>query len=432
MKKVYISLSANILHHGHIKLFEEARKYGNIIVGLLTDKAIAEFKNIPYLNFEQRKQILLNIKGVEKIIPQNEYDESINIKKYKPDYVIHGDDWKIGYDKVIRNKVINTLASYGGKLIELPYTKNISSTIINKYQNLNLITTDLRRSSLRRLLEIKNFLRFLEVHNPISALIAESTEIKKNGKYLTYDGFWSSSLTDSTSMGKPDSEYVDNSMRLNAINHIFDVTSKPLIFDGDTGGKIEHFEMRIKTIERAGISAVIIEDKTGLKKNSLLKNTKNQTQENKKFFSEKISIGKKAQLSSDFMIIARVESFILGKNLKDAISRANAYTEAGADGIMIHSKIKNPKKIFEFAKVFKKTFKDIPLVCVPSSYNQVTEKQLSDNGFNLVIYANHMLRASYPAMTKVALDILRYGRSEESDKYLMSIKDILNLIPGTK
>ena len=431
MKKVYISLSADTLHHGHMKLFEEARKHGSIIIGLLTDKAIAEFKNIPYLKFKQRKKILLNIKGVEKIVPQNEYDESINIRKYKPDYVIHGDDWKIGYDKVIRNRVINILESYGGKLIEIPYTKNISSTIINKYQNLNLITPDLRRSSLRRLLEIKNFLRFLETHNPISALIAENLEVNKKGKKISFDGFWSSSLTDSTSMGKPDNEYVDNSLRLTSINHIFDVTSKPLIFDADTGGKIEHFDMKIKTIERTGISAIIMEDKTGLKKNSLLENTKNQTQEDISVFAKKIAIGKKAQVSRDFMIIARIESFILGKKLNDAMKRAEAYLASGADGIMIHSKDKSPKEVFNFARSFKKSFKEIPLVCVPSTYNSVKEKELIKEGFNIVIYANHMLRGAYPAMLNVAKKILENGRAKEVENNLQSIKEILNLIPGT-
>lgn len=432
MKSVYISLSADTLHHGHMKLIEEGRKYGKIIIGLLTDKAISEFKNIPYLKYDQRKKILSNIKGVEKIVPQNEYDESINVKKFKPHYVIHGDDWKKGYDKIFRKRVLKVLSSYGGKLIELPYAKDISSTILNKYQNLNFATPDIRRSALRRLLESKNFLRFIEAHNPISALIAENLEIKKNGKKISFDGFWSSSLTDSTSMGKPDNEYVDNSLRLSSVNHIFDVTSKPLIFDADTGGKMEHFEMRIKTIERAGVSAIIIEDKTGLKKNSLLTDTKNQKQEDIAIFSKKISLGKKAQASQDFMIIARIESFILGKKLNDALKRAHAYIEAGADGIMIHSKNKNPKEVFSFAKAFRKNYKDIPLICVPSTYNQVREKELINNGFNIVIYANHMLRAAYPAMLDVASKILKNGRAKEAEKNLFSINNILNLIPGTK
>lgn len=429
---VYIGLTADSIHHGHMNLIEQGRKYGEITVGLLTDEAVADYKRIPYLNFEQRKKILLNIKGVITVIPQKEYDYSKNIVKLKPNFMIHGDDWRQGPDRTLRTNAIKALSKYGGKLIEVPYTKGISSEALIKNQNLNLITSETRRGMLRRIINVKKISRFIEAHNPISALIAENTFVKKNNKNLSYDGFWSSSLTDSTSMGKPDNEYVDNSLRLTGVNHIFDVTSKPLIFDADTGGKKEHFEMKIKSIERLGISAAIIEDKTGLKKNSLHENTSNQTQENPNVFAEKISIGKKAQVSDDFMIIARIESFILNKNLKDAISRAHKYIEAGADGIMIHSKSKKPNEVFSFAKNFRKHYKNIPLICVPTTYNQVTEKQLSDQGFNVVIYANHMLRASYPAMAKVAEQILKNGRSKETDKDLISISKILNLIPGTK
>ena len=431
-KKVYIGLAADSIHHGHMRLIDKGRQYGKIIIGLITDEAIANYKRIPYLSYDQRKIILMNLKGVDKVVPQKDYDYSTNIFKLKPDYMIHGDDWKQGHEKILRANAIKALVKCGGKLIEIPYTRGISSESLTKFQNLNLITSDTRRGMLRRLLEAKKISRFLEAHNPISALIGENALVKKNGRHLSFDGFWSSSLTDSTSMGKPDNEYVDNSLRLTGINHIFDVTSKPLIFDGDTGGKKEHFDMKIKSIERLGVSAVIIEDKTGLKKNSLHQNTSNQTQEDANIFAEKISIGKKAQGSDDFMIIARIESFILNKDIKDAMKRAHKYIEAGADGIMIHSKSKKPNEIFEFSKKFKKIYKDIPLVSVPSSYNHVTEKQLLENGFNLVIYANHMLRASYPAMMKVALQILKNGRSKESDKELFSINDILNLIPGTK
>tara|TARA_B100000963_G_scaffold361716_1_gene398913 strand:- start:444 stop:1754 length:1311 start_codon:yes stop_codon:yes gene_type:complete len=431
-KKVYIALAADTIHHGHMSLIETGKKYGDIIIGLITDKAIAEHKRIPFLNYEQRKKILSNLKGVIKVIPQKEYDYSVNILKLKPDYMIHGDDWKKGYDKTLRNNAIKALKTCKGKLVEIPYTKGISSDALTKSQNLNLVTSDSRRGMLKRLLQSKNFLRFIEAHSPLSALISENALVKKNGRHIFFDGFWSSSLTDSTSMGKPDNEYVDNSLRLTGINHIFDVTSKPLIFDGDTGGKKEHFDMKIKTIERSGISAIIIEDKTGLKKNSLHQDTRNQQQENIKSFSEKISIGKKAQISNDFMIIARIESFILGKKIDDAMKRAHAYIKAGADGIMIHSKSKKPKEVFNFAKKFRKVYKNIPLIGVPSTYHQVTEKELERNGFNVVIYANQMLRASYPAMMNVAMKILKNGRAKEIEKDLFSIKNILNLIPGTK
>ena len=430
-KTVYISLTADSIHHGHMKLFETARKYGDIIIGLLSDKAVAEHKRIPYLNFEQRKKILINFKGVKSVIEQNEWDYSKNIKSLKPDFLVHGDDWKTGHMSEIRRKVLKILKSYGGKLIEIPYTKGVSSSALTNHLNQISVTPDIRRSLLRRTIESNKISKFLEAHSPLSAIIGENTLIEKKGKKIGFDGFWSSSLTDSTVVGKPDNESLDFSQRLNGVDQIFEVTTKPLIMDGDTGGKVEHFEMRIKSAERLGISALIIEDKKGLKKNSLLKDTSRQTQEGKIKFSEKISVGKKAQISDDFMIIARIESFILGKGLNDAISRAHSYIEAGADGIMIHSKSKNPKEVIAFSKVFRKSYKKIPLVSVPSSYNQISEKTLYENGFNMVIYANHMLRASYPAMQNVAKTILEKNRSKEADKKLLSIKEILNLIPGT-
>ena len=430
-KTVYISLTADSIHHGHMKLFETARKYGDIIIGLLSDKAVAEHKRIPYLNFEQRKKILTNFKGVKSVIKQNEWDYSKSIKSLKPDFLVHGDDWKTGHMSEIRRKVLKIMKSYGGKLIEIPYTKGVSSSALINHLNQISVTPDIRRSLLRRTIESNKISKFLEAHSPLSAIIGENTLIEKKGKKIGFDGFWSSSLTDSTVVGKPDNESLDFSQRLNGVDQIFEVTTKPLIMDADTGGKVEHFEMRIKSAERLGISALIIEDKKGLKKNSLLKDTSRQTQEEKIKFSEKISVGKKAQISDDFMIIARIESFILGKGLNDAISRAHSYIEAGADGIMIHSKSKNPKEVIAFSKVFRKSYKKIPLVSVPSSYNQISEKTLYENGFNIVIYANHMLRASYPAMQHVAKTILEKNRSKEVDKKLLSIKEILNLIPGT-
>lgn len=429
-KTVYIGLSADSIHHGHMSLLNKGREFGEILIGLFTDKAIASFKRLPYLNFDQRKNILLNFKGVSKVVAQDTQDYSINLKKYKPDYMIHGDDWKTGYMSNIRKNCIKALEAYGGKLIEIPYTKGVSSAAFTKHLNSISTTPDVRRGLMKRLLNSKKILRFIETHNPISAIIAENLTYKKKKEEVSFDGFWSSSLTDSTALGKPDNESLSNSQRLLNIDQIFDVTTKPLIFDGDTGGQIDHLDMKIKSMERLGISAVIFEDKTGLKQNSLFQNTSNQKQEDKNKFAEKISLASKAKRSDEFMIIARIESFILGKGLADALSRGTAYVEAGANGIMIHSKSNSPKEIFEFSKKFKNRFPDVPLVCVPSTYNQVTEKELIENKFDVVIYANHMLRASYPAMRNVALKILKYGRSKEANKDLFPIKEILHLIPG--
>jgi phosphoenolpyruvate phosphomutase len=402
------------------------------MVGLLTDKAVANYKRIPLLNYEQRKEILENISGVSEIVPQNEWDYSVNIKKYKPDYMIHGDDWMQGPELNLRKQVIKELKKYGGKLIEVPYTKGVSSYALSISQTQGGVTSEHRLKTLRRCLSAKNLSKFIETHSPISALIVEKAVQKVKNKTEYFDGFWSSSLTDATNLGKPDNEVLDLSERLNNINQIFEVTNKPLIMDIDTGGQVDHLKLNIRSVERLGISAIIMEDKTGLKRNSLLGKKSLQVQEEINLFCEKIKVIKLNQINKDFMVIARIESLILEKGMRDAISRARAYTNSGADGIMIHSRKKNPKEIFEFANKYRRDFKNIPLVCVPTSYNSVREDELVKHGFNIVIYANHLFRAAYPAMQKTVNSILKNGRSKEADRDLMKIKEILELIPGTK
>ncbi len=431
-KKVYIGMSADVFHHGHVNIISEARRYGDVIVGLLNDKAVAGHKRLPYLNWENRKKIIENIKGVTEVFEQSEWDYGPTILKYKPDYMVHGTDWLEGPLAPYRDLAIKALDSYGGKLIEIEYTKNVSSTQLSLKEKIIGTTPDIRKATLKRLINAKDITRIMEAHNPLSALILENLTLNQKGKVEQFDGFWSSSLTDSTSQGKPDIEALEINNRLSNINNIFDVTTKPLIMDADTGGKIEHFELNVRSMERLGISAVIIEDKKGLKKNSLFGNEVKQEQETKEYFAEKIKAGRASRIDENFMVIARIESLILEKGIEDAIERANTYVDAGVDGIMIHSRKDTPDEIFEFSKMFRKDHKSIPLVSVPSTYNSVTEDELAENGFNLVIYANQMLRAAYPAMYKVAESILKNGRSFEVDKDLIKIKKILELIPGTK
>ena len=432
MKKVYVGMSADVFHHGHVNIIKEARKYGDVIVGLLNDKAVSDHKRLPYLNWENRKKIIENIKGVTQVFEQSEWDYAPSILKYKPDFMVHGTDWLTGPLAPYRDLAIKALESYGGKLVEVEYTKDVSSTSLTLNQKIIGTTPDIRKATLKRLLDAKDLTRIMEAHNPLSALILENLIINKDGKIKQFDGFWSSSLTDSTSQGKPDIEALDINIRLNNINNIFDVTTKPLIMDADTGGKIEHFELNVRSMERLGISAVIIEDKKGLKKNSLFGNEVKQEQETKENFTKKIKAGINSRINDNFMIIARIESLILEKGIDDAIDRAKAYIDGGVDGIMIHSKKDKPNEIFEFSKIFRKNHKFIPLVSVPSTYNSVKEDELIKHGFNIVIYANQMLRAAYPAMYKVAESILKNGRSLEADKELIKIKNILELIPGTK
>ncbi len=428
-KKVYIGMSADLVHPGHMNIIKTASKLGDVIVGLLTDKAIASYKRLPYMTYEQRKEVIENIKGVVEVIPQETLDYRPNLKLLKPDIVVHGDDWKNGVQSKTRQQVIDTLAKWGGELVEPSYTDGISSTQINNSLKEIGTTPDIRRSRLKRLIDAKEIVRVMESHNALSGLIVENI---KGDNGLEYDAMWSSSLTDSTSKGKPDIEAVDVSSRITTINEIFEVTTKPMIYDADTGGIAEHFAFTVRTLERTGVSAVIIEDKTGLKKNSLFGNDVAQKQDNIENFCLKIQTGKKAQITDDFMIIARVESLILEAGMDDAITRAKAYVKAGADGIMIHSRQKEADEILEFCKIFREYDKYTPIVVVPTSYNQITAKELSQAGINVVIYANHMLRAAYPGMMNVAKAILDNDRSMEVEKDLLSIKKILELIPGTK
>ena len=430
MKKVYVALIADVLHAGHIKVLKEAKKYGKVIVGLLTDKACGELNDVPYLDYEKRKMVVENLAIVDEVIPQESASYKENLLKLKPDYVVHGDDWQYNYKRKYREEVIELLKKWNGKLIEIPYSKEIVEAKIKEEKKRVGITTGLRLARLRQLLKAKKLLKIMEVHNALSGLIVENTIIEKEN--LSFDGMWSSSLTDSTSKGKPDIEAVDLTARLNTINEIFEVTTKPLIFDADTGGKIEHFKFTVRSLERIGVSAAIIEDKTGLKKNSLLGNEVVQTQDSIENFCAKIKAGKESQISQDFMIIARIESLILEKGMDDALKRAFAYVEAGADGIMIHSRKKEPDEIFEFVEKFRRFDKITPIVVVPTSFNSVTTDEFEKIGVNIVIYANHMLRAAYPGMKKVAELILKHKRSLEAEPYCMPIKDILNLIPGTK
>ncbi|MCQ2753659.1 MAG: phosphoenolpyruvate mutase [bacterium] len=439
MAVIYIGMSADLLHPGHLNIINEGRKLlesvggGELIVGLLTDKAIASYKRLPYMTWEQRKVVVENVKGVSKVIAQETLDYVPNLLKIKPDYVLHGDDWKTGVQAQTRQRIVDVMAQWGGKVIDIPYTAGISSTQLNKSLKEIGTTPEIRCRRLRRLLDSKDIVTICESHNGLSGLIVENTYIEENNKKIEFDGIWISSLTQSAAQAKPDIGYLDTTTRMTTLNDILEVTTKPIIYDGDNGGPQEHFVFTVKTLERLGVSAIIIEDKVGLKKNSLFGTEVFQEQDNPNDFAQKIKAGKQAQVTDDFMIIARIESLILEQGMDDAITRAKTYLDAGVDGIMIHSRKKEFDEIKEFATLYNQLPNRKPLVVVPSSYNHVTEKELIENNINIVIYANHLLRAAYPAMVNTAKSILENHRCKEaSDEYCMKIKDIITLIPGAK
>ena len=432
MKTVYLGLTGDIIHPGIINIIKEGAKYGELIVGLLTDSAIATHKRLPYLTYEQRKSVVENISGVTKVIPQEEWSYVPNLKKIRPDFMIHGDDWKTNYLSKIREDCFEVMKEWSGQIIEIPYTQGINSSALAENARAIGTTPDIRRSTLRRLISAKPVVRIMEAHSGLTGLIVENTSVMKDDGLHTFDGMWASSLTDSTDKGKPDIEAVDLTTRLQSLTDILECTTKPIIFDGDTGGIPEHFVFTVRTLERNGVSAVIIEDKKGLKKNSLFGTEAKQVLATEEEFCEKISAGKRAQITDDFMIIARIEEIIAGYSVDEAIKKAFAAVKAGADGIMIHSKDKSGEDIKSFCQKFRAEYKNVPLVLVPTTYNQFTEKELCQWGANIIIYANHLIRAAYPSMVKCAQTILESERSLEVNDICMPIKQILELITGTK
>ena len=429
-RTVYMCFSTDIIHGGHIAIIKKAQKLGRLIIGVLSDEAVTSYKRLPLVPAAERKRLFENIAGVYRVVDQETLSYRANLEKYKPAIVAHGDDWCTGFQKPIRDEVVSILASYGGKLIEYPYSADDKYKDIEKRTRSDLAMPDIRRGRLKKVLEMKGLVTALEAHDGLTGLIVENTVVHQDGGAHQFDAMWVSSLCDSTAKGKPDIELVDMTSRFRTIEDITEVTTKPIIFDGDTGGKTEHFVYTVRSLERLGVSMVIIEDKTGLKKNSLFGTEVVQTQDSIENFSAKIRAGKKAQRTKEFMICARIESLILEHGMEDALERAFAFAEAGADAIMIHSRKKDPSEIQEFIEKFRAKDKTTPIVLVPTSFNSVTEEEWKERGANIIIYANQLMRAEVPAMQKAAETILEHHRAEECDAMLMPFKDIIRLIPA--
>jgi len=426
---VYVGMSADLIHPGHINVLERASELGEVLVGLLTDHAIASYKRLPHMTFEQRHRVVSSLAMVSRVVPQETLDYVPNLRRFHPSFVVHGDDWRSGVQAEARARVIETLTEWGGQLVEVAYTEGISSSQLHGALQQIGTTPSIRMSRLRRLLDSKPIVRIMEAHNGLSGLVVENTTVIREGRTAEFDGMWSSSLTDSLSRGKPDTEAVDLSLRLQTINDIFEVTTKPLVFDGDTGGRPEHFSYTVRSLERLGVSAVVVEDKQGLKRNSLLGARAEQAQADIEEFHELIQTGKRSQVTSDFMVIARIESLILGMGLDDAVNRAAAYIDGGSDAIMIHSRKSTAHEIFEFTSRVRKFSKEVPIVVVPTTYSQVTENELIDNGIRMVIYANQLLRAAYPRMCESARSILDHGSAKEAESILASMSEVLSIVP---
>lgn len=420
-------MTADVLHPGLVNLIRRARALGTVTVGLLTDEAVAGHKRLPFLTWHQRRELLENVVGVDRVVPQAEWDYSHNVLRYRPDFFVHGDDWISGPDEVIRDAVVAALATYGGHLVEIEYMRGFSASAMTMHALEVASTPEIRISALRRSLASQPITRIMQVHSPLAAMMVEATRVDRGPVARMFDGFWSSSLADSANLGLPDNELLDASVRLDNVERILAVTTRPLIFDADTGGAIDHFEHRVRAMERLGVAAVVIEDKRGLKYNSLVVDTATHVQEDIHAFCDKIAAGKSAQQGLHFQVFARLESLIVGAGMEDAVERAVAYCKAGADGLLIHSRQREPDEILRFAGEVRDELPSIPLICVPTTYHEVRDDELADAGFRMVIYANHLLRASLPAMERVARSILEHGRSTEIEHELLSVDQTLEI-----
>lgn len=429
-KIVYVAMSADLIHPGHLNVLQTAASYGRVIVGLLTDEAIVSYKRLPYMSFAQRRQVLEHLREVDEVIPQHTLDYAENLRQVRPDYVVHGDDWRSGVQQQVRARVLEVLSEWGGELIEVPYTQDISSTALNQRLRAAGTTPGMRMQKLRRLLAVKPLTRVLEAHNGLTGLIVEQARATDAGGVpREFDAIWISSLTDSTAKGKPDTEAIDLTSRLNTLSDLLEVTTKPILFDGDSGGHPEHLVYTVRTLERLGVSAIVIEDKTGLKQNSLFGTERTQTLLPIEAFCHKLQVAKRAQVTPDFMVIARIESLIAGAGLADALMRAERYAAAGADALMIHSRAGDPGEIFAFARAYRAQPMRLPLMVAPSSYSAVRESELEAEGIQIVLYANHLLRSAYLAMERTAREILTHQRAFEAEAALMPIGELLRLIP---
>lgn len=427
-KTVYSCFCTDVIHEGHLNIVREAQKYGDVVIGVLSDEAMIRFNRFPTISFEERMGLVEKIEGVSRVVVQKNilYDEIV--RELRPDYIIHGDNWLTGFMASIRDNAAELLAAYGGRIIDVPYTDTEEVRHIDRRGKERAAMPEFRRRRLSQLIRLRPIVKAMEVHNGLTGLIVEKTIVDRGGDLDQFDAMWISSLCDSTAKGKPDIELIDMTSRFRTINDVMEVTTKPIIFDGDTGGLTEHFVYTVRSLERMGVSAIIIEDKTGLKKNSLFGTTVEQAQDTVESFCEKIRMGKHVQLTDDFMIIARIESLVLERGMDDALRRARAYTAAGADGIMIHSRKRDPGEIIRFCDLFRAEDRDTPIVVVPTTFSSVTEEELAAHGVNIVIYANQLTRSAFPAMEQTAADILKYHRAQEVEDRLLPIRKILTLI----
>jgi phosphoenolpyruvate phosphomutase len=429
-KTVFVVMSAEIFHPGHLNIIKVARDLGEVTVGLATDRFNARYKRLTLMSYEDRKAIVENINGVKNVIAQDTLDLAPILRELRPDYFVHGDDWKFGPLKAVRQQVLEVMQEWGGVLVEPPYTEGISSTKLNAAWRSIGATPETRIRHFRRMLEFQPVVRLLEVHNSLSGIIIERTLVEGNERDKEFDGMWYSDLTDSLAKGKPNSSFVDLTSRINTIHGILESTTKPLIVEAGNGGITEHFVSTVKTLERLGVSAVVIADKVGYEGAVFSLNGNEPVQEDVNDFARKIASGKKTQVNKDFSIITQINSLVMHEDVENALRRARVYIEAGVDALMIHSNVETLTDFFEFCRSYRNLEDKVPLLAAIPARSSLDEDQLISAGVQFIVYPDQLLRAAYTSMLNAAKTLLIQARASDVDELYAPISEICDFVPG--
>ncbi len=408
-KTVYVGMSADLVHPGHINLLREAASLGRVTVGLLTDRAISSYKRMPFLTFEQRRAVIEHIAFVTAVVPQDTLDYTDNLRLLRPDFVVHGDDWRNGVQAQTRRRVLDVLREWGGTLVEPPYTEGISSTALRMAAMDIGFAPGVRQRRLRRMLDCKPLVRVMQAHDGLSAHIVDRLEETTQGAPREYDAIWVDSLAGAPIRGKPDPLPFDLSSRLVTLHEILDATTKPLICNAGGAGHAAGVTAAVRTLERIGVSAIVIDTEVTDRRAVPAMAASAPPQDDMAAFIREIAAARDARVTPDFMIIARINDRTRDCGADRMMARAAAGVDAGADAVMCDSDPVNPDGIFDLCRRYRRLMNGHPLLVGLSGTEGLQEHDLASAGASMVVYTDTLLRAAREAMISAASQVLSCG-----------------------
>jgi len=422
-KTVYVGMVGDMLHVGHINILKTAARLGRVTVGVLTDRAVVGYKRLPLLAFEDRVRVVESIADVAAVVPQKTLSYVENLRALRPDYVVHGDDWRYG-DQVSRARaeVIATLGEWGGELVEVAYTKGISSTAIHRSGAADALFSGTRQGRLRRLLAAKPTLRIVEAHSGLSAKIA--AEVRGPDGATGFDAVWQSGLTDAIHRGKSDGGAVDRGRRLQAVEEILDAGPLPLIYDGRAAGRPETVFDLTRALDKAGVSALCLGDRSDPDRTGPEMSPAETVAQ--------IEAVRAACPTGAVMAISRIVVAAPGNGgsgaLDRALDRALALLEAGSDAVMFDSAADTAEPILDIAARLRRQRRDVPLFAAQSDRWGAPIHRFENAGIDAVVYETHLLRATVAPMRRAATALLAEGTGPAPD--LTPLPELRGLFPS--